>query len=258
MGTEVTIDEGANSSVEPTKATPTATVDAIVTTLVSEKPDVQEHAIEQAEADAAANKGKDSAGNSFDPQIHAVNVNGTPRMTTRGAYALKRGKKPTTSQNAQNSPKSQSVKGVVLPGTQPAQSAKEQESRAAGVGAANLMFALMQGIGGAEWAPRIDPKLGIDEKLMMEGAHADAFHAWGWGDLPPGLALAAAYCMYALPRLQMPATKTRMQRFRVWMGSKIGAWRASRKAKKRGFPETDVERADRDARAKFERERDGV
>jgi hypothetical protein len=260
MSDETSVGSGANEPTVTSNPTPTVTVEAIAATLKAEKPAVQEHAIAQAEAEAAAAEGKDSGGNSFNPAIHAVNADGTPRKTVTGRYALKRGKKANSSADSKNS---QSVKtgtaarGIVLPGAPAQASATEQEARIAGAGAANMFFAVRVGVGGTEWAPRIDEKSGMNEKVMMEHAAGDYFAAKGWGDLPPGLALFAAVCMYALPRLSMPQTKTRMQRFRIWIGSKIGAWRASRLAKKRGFPETDVERADRHAREKFERERDG-
>src|SRR5690348_13574231 len=107
-------DSGAAVTV---KATPTATLDAIAATLVSERPAVSEHAIAQAEADAAAAVGKDKDGNTFNPAIHATDASGKPRLKANGAYALKRGKKSGASQSASTEKNSQSVKGIVLPGT---------------------------------------------------------------------------------------------------------------------------------------------
>lgn len=247
---------GANDtgSVKPT---PTATLDAIAATLIEQKPPVSEHAIAQREADAAAAVGQDSDGNVFDPSIHAVNADGTPRTRANGSYALKRGRKSTSSQNPPKNSGAAKAKGVAVPGTVPARDALEQQARQTGVGAANMMFILAQTLGGSEWAPRIDPNIGLDEKAMMEQAHADAFAAWGIGDIPPGWALVFAYAMFAGPRFTMPVTKTRMQKLRGWIGAKIGKWKANRKFKKRGFPETDVEEADRHGREKFRQERDG-
>lgn len=234
----------AGATVE---STTTETAASIAATLVSEQPAVQPHAIEQAETERAANANKDQHGNAFDPKIHATNADGTPRKTVRGAWALKRGNK------GKNAPPPSS-NGIVLPGASSGASAKEQESRAAGAGAANLLFALAIGLGGAEWQPVIDEKNGRNEKLMLEHAFGEYFVSKQWGDLPPGLALTAALCMYALPRFAMPQTRTRFQKFKAWAAGKYGAWVAKRKANRRGVPESNIERADRVAREQYRRE----
>lgn len=237
------------------KPTPTATVESIAGTLIGEKPAPQEGAIAQAEAERVAQADKDVNGQAFNPAIHAANADGSPRKTARGAWALKRGRKGSAS--ATPAAAASAHKGIVVPGGAAAMPIKEQEARAAGAGAANLFLAVMTGIGGQEWMPRIDDKSGMNEKAMLEGAAADYFAAKGWGDLPPGLALTAAVCMYALPRFAMPQTQTRMQKFKIWLGGKIGKWRAARLARKRGMPESDVERAERDARERYQREKRG-
>lgn len=256
MGTQVSGTEVATNVPVTPEPTPTATVDAIAATLVSEKPAPSEHAIAAAQAEAAANEGKDAAGERFNPAIHAVNADGSPRKTVGGRYALKRGKKAGSTQAPPST-----IKGVVIPpgvagaGTTP--SLKEQQARLGGVQATGLLFMLCIGMGGQEWQPRKDDKTGLDEKLMMETAMGDFFVAHDWEDLPPGLALCVAFGMYAMPRFQMPQTRTRAQRFKAWLGAKIGAWRANRKAKRRGLPESDVERADREARELYAREKAG-
>jgi hypothetical protein len=219
---------------------------------VTEKPDVQPHAIEQADAERAAAVGKDAQGNSYDPNIHAQNPDGSPRKTVRGTYALKRGRKGGKSPTG--AAPTQSANGVILPGASANMSAKEQESRHAGAAAANLMLAVSVGIGGEEWQPVIDDKTGKNEKLMLEMAFGDYFAAKQWGDLPPGLALCAAVCMYAVPRFGMPKTKTRMQRFKEWLGAKYGAWKGRAIARRRGMPLTDIEKADLVARKQFRQE----
>lgn len=243
MGNENSTGEGGTEPVEPTNATPTATVESIATELIGEKPGVSEHAIAAHSARQAANVGKDKAGATFNPAIHAVNADGSPRTTTKGIFALKRGRKG----GAAEAPKATN-KGVVIPGASVAASSNEQAARAGGAGAANLMLMVSVALGGAEWHPVKDDKTGRDEKLMLETAFGDFFVSQGWQDLPPGWALAAACGMYALPRFAMPQTRTRMQRAKEWLWGKIGSWRARRSAKKRGLPESDVERADREGR----------
>jgi hypothetical protein len=221
-------------------ATPTAQLGAIAAELVGEKPAVSEHAIAAHVARTAANADKDSTGAAFNPAIHAVNADGSPRKTTRGAFAMKRGRKAGTVEAPKATPK-----GIVIPGTAPGANAKEQEARAGGVGATNLVLMTLVALGGQEWQPVKDDKIGRDEKLMLETATGDFFVAQGWQDLPPGWALVAAWGMYALPRFTMPQTKSRAQKVKEWVFGKIGSWRAKRAARKRGVPESDIEREDR-------------
>lgn len=257
MGTQVSGTSVASDAPATSEATPTATVDAIASTLISEKPAVSEHAIAAAQVEAAAQQGKDSQGNSFNAAIHATNADGSPRKTITGRFALKRGKKSGAAPSATSQPAT-SIKGVVVPGASAQQSAKEQAARQGGAGAANLMLMCAVGLGGDEWQPRRDEKSCMDEKLMLETAFGDWFAAHEWQDLPPGLALVAAIGIYAMPRFQMPKTQTRMQKFKGWLGAKIGKWKATRIAKKRGVPESDVERADRESREHYAREKQPV
>lgn len=253
MPTEPAAPESSAPDAATVQNTPTADVSAIAATLTAEMPTPQPHAIAQAQAEAVAQQGKDVNGNEFNPAIHAVQADGTPRKTVGGRYALKRGKggnqssagSTGTSGTGSGAPK------LVIPGgspANPANAAKVAAARAGGRGAANLLLMLCVGLGGEEWQPREDKSTGMNEKVMLEEGFGDYFVAKDMQDLPPGLALVAMFGMYALPRFRMPQTRTRMQKFRAWVGSKIGAWKANRGAKKRGVPESDVERAERDAR----------
>lgn len=233
------------------KPAPTVSVESIAGVLITEEPAPQPHAIAQAEAETAASVGKDAKGNAFNPAIHAVNADGSPRKTVGGAYALKRGKKSANAQPAApgaKSANSANSTGIVIPGATSSMSAKEQASRTGGAQAANLFLMAAVMIGGDEFHPRKDEKIGLDEKVMLETVFGDYFAAKQWEDLPPGLALICGCGMFILPRLAMPKTQTRMQKVRGWLGAKIGRWKANRAAKKRGVPETDVERADREGR----------
>lgn len=246
LETETEVAPVAASTTVESKAGDNAA--SIAALLVSEQPDVQPHAIEQAETERAAGAVQDKFGTPFNESVHAKNPDGTPRKTVRGAWALKRGNKGKDAKPVAAS------NGIVLPGAPSAMSVKEQESRAAGAGAANLMFALAVGLGGTDWQPRVDEKTGQNEKVMLEHAFGEYFVSKQWGDLPPGLALCAALSMYVLPRFAMPATRSRMQRFKEWCASKYGAWKARRMARRRGVPESNIERADRTAREQYRKE----
>lgn len=247
-------DVTTNDAPANPQSTPTSDVSAIAAALQTEEPAPQQHAIDQALADSKAAEGKDKNGEIFNPAIHAANADGSPRTTNSGRFALKRGKKSGSAQlSTSGAQGTGTAKLNVPPGTAQAvqaatSAAKIAEARAGGKGAASLLLALSVGIGGEEWQPRADPKTGMNEQLMLEGAFGDFFVAQGWADLPPGWALVAVLSMYSLPRFRMPQTRTRLQKFRGWVGSMVGRWKANRNAKRRGLPESDIERADRESR----------
>lgn len=218
-----TVPAASTGSVE---STPGATdVSTLGATLLSEEPEVQQHAVEQARAEAESQKDADVNGEGFNPAIHAVNADGSPRKTVGGAWAKKRGNKGGAAAKPTTSAK------VNIPGQpgQPTQSeAKEQLARNGGKGAANLLMAVCVGLMGAEWQPVRDEKIGRDDKAMLESVFGDYFVATGKADLPPGWALAAGLTMYALPRFAMPQTRSRMSRVKDWFGAKYVQWRARR------------------------------
>lgn len=261
-------DPGASPSTaapEVSNNAPTATVESIAAEVAADKPTVQEHAIAQADAERIAQQGKDVNGQPFNPAIHAANADGSPRKTARGAWALKRGRKSSgtaangsTAASAPASPGG-SNKGIVVPGAAEAAKAKNESlARQGGAQCAALAVTLAVGMLGQEWAPRKPPDSPADEMQMLAEATGDYFVSKNWQDLPPGAALVAAVAMYSLPRLRMPQTQSRIQKFRIWVGSKIGAWKARRIAKRRGVPESDIERAERDSRQRYQQEKQGA
>lgn len=222
------------SAASPDAPPPTeggATVSDIADMLASERPAVQQHVVDNArqeatETAAAAAENKDAAGTIFDATKH------TGTKTTTGVWRAKKQKTGTvTASGSKLGTGTQSTASVV--GASSASASKEAQARAGGKGAANLLLALSVGLGGPEWQPRRivaeDKKtLLLDEKDMLESAFGDYFVATGKADLPPGWALTAACAMYALPRTQMPATQSRLQRAKAWLGSKVLAFRAKR------------------------------
>lgn len=216
----------STSELATGQSTPaSADVSTIGVTLMSEQPAVQEHAISQAAADAAAQSNHDVNAQPFNAAIHAVNADGSPRKTAKGAWALKRGKKAGAAQSGTASPKLTIPGGA---GITVEQANKEQLARRGGAGAANLLMAVCVGLGGTEWQPRADAKTGLDEKAMLEGVFGDYFVATNKTDLPPGWALVAGCAMYALPRFGMPQTQSRLKRVKNWVGAKIVQFRARR------------------------------
>lgn len=201
-----------------------STVSDIAATLSEERPEVQRHVVDAAQANAAtdataAAENVDSSGTVFDALKH------TGTKTTKGLWRSKKAGKETTGSKlgapAQTSPAATTSSAV----------AKEAQARAGGKGAANLFMAVAVGLGGNEWQPRIlmaeDRKtVLLNEKEMLEGVFADYFVATGKADLPPGWALAAGIGMYSVPRFQMPVTRSRMTRIKEWAQAKYLAFRA--------------------------------
>lgn len=88
-------------------------------------------------------------------------------------------------------------------------------------------------LGGEEWRPIVNDK--ENEQAQMEEVWGNYFVAKGVTDFPPGLAL-SIYCIgYSARRFTMPETQTRAQRFKEWIGGKIGRWKARRAAKRAGI-----------------------
>ncbi len=226
--------ETANgATTEPGAPAPTATsesstpppasdVSDIAATLAGERPDVQPHAIEAAKAQTAAEVKLDKAGTAFDPSKHTGSILKDGTWRTRkgvpagpaGAAAPSAGKSPSKLGGPTNAPTPTNNKEIA--------------GRASGKAAASLLLMAGVGLGGEEWQPRLDDKLGIDERGMLEMAFGDYFVATGKTDIPPGWALVAAVGMYALPRFAMPKTRSRLAVVKSWIGAKIVKWKAKR------------------------------
>lgn len=225
-----------NTSNEVEGAAPSgsgsANLEAIADELTSDMPEVQTHALEQERENEKARLDEfaglvDRDGNPFDPSVHKVNKQGEPTLSTKGLLIKKPGRK-TDKQRAQSTIGSSGGGGSVV-GVE--QARNEQQARATGAAAANMMFTAGIVIGGDEWQPMRDEKLGIDEKTMVESAFGDYFVATGKTDLPPNVALTVAICGYILPRFTMPKTQSRFARY----GAGIKKWWANRKLKKHGL-----------------------
>lgn len=199
-------------------------------------PEVQDHAVEAARASREPGPEEttepesqsstpssdlfDSAGERFNPEIHATGKDGRGKKTAKGNWAKKRGRKSGT---------------LNIPGDKSAE-AREKEREAArlaesvqlGEVAAHLIFTLGEGLGGDEWKPIVDPVTGKDEPVAMTNAFAKYFHMKGMSDFPPGAMVLLAISMYALPRLTKDQTKKnlgnfakRMKRFYTYIRGKV-------------------------------------
>lgn len=241
-----TENKGPPSPDNTTTTAPTAAVEStadiadIASTLAATMPEVQEHAVQQAaeQARAAESSPTDKAGARFDPAIHVSGADGKGVLTVRGTWAQKRGRKSNTA-GATAAPRaasgnvagSASQLGASASPAETQKAALTLQSRQAGIAAAEMMFMAGRVIGGEEWLPMKNEKLGLDERAMMHSAFGDYFVATNKVDIPPGAALAFAMCAYMGPRFTMPQTQARFKAIK----QKIVQWWINRKLRKQGL-----------------------
>lgn len=175
-------------------------------------PDIQPHAVAAAEQEQKAQSNvRDNHGNIFNPDDHAVDSEGNPKLTKLGKFAKKRGVKKGSTHTAGGS--------MVAA---PAKQTKAQEVAILAQSSAQMIFTVGRILGGEEWAPLIDEKNGVDESANMYAA----FHAY-WerkaedeDELPeihPALMIGFVLLCYAGPRFAMPKTKSRYLRAKLWV-----------------------------------------
>jgi hypothetical protein len=212
----------------------------IATELAASMPDVQEHAVAQAqrEQQAANDVPRDKSGALFDPATHVTGADGKGTLTVRGTWAQKRGRKAGNAAPVTNAGvvRNSTLGGpAAAPTPQALQLAQQQQneaqSRAAGVAAAEMLFVAGQAIGGEEWAPMLNKAMGLDERTMMHGAFGEYFVKSGTKDIPPGAALTFCIIAYIAPRFAMPKTQTRYQKVK----GALVTWWVNRKLRKQGL-----------------------
>lgn len=153
----------------------------------------------------------------FDPNIHATNEDGTPKLTPKGRLAKKRGRdKAAGSFNAAASVSrpgsANGISGAPSTGTDAPIPINPAVYKAAGQAAATITIGSCTMLLGPAW--HLDPRKPeeADEYKTMSGAYADYFKATGITDISPGWILALVLTGYAMPRFQDPVTLSRFQR----------------------------------------------
>lgn len=206
---------------DPTPAATAFDFESAVSGMVEDMPEPQPHAMKVPEGEGSSSSSQpvpsappagetDDSGVAWNPLFHATGRDGKGVKTAKGTWRARRGVgKPRLDTGAGSS-------ASAAPPAPPQPSAQEQAARAGGMTAANLLMTAGIGLFGTEWEPRVDQATGLDERKFLQGAFADYFVSKGWGDLPPGLALATAVGFYALPRLHMPHTQKRVGGIAIW------------------------------------------
>lgn len=155
----------------------------------------------------------------FDPAVHAVNPDGTPRKKSDGGFAMKRGRKPGTVTSAPGATPAQP-----RPDTGPAKSPKaaRQSGVITNAMAAKYIFASattgLAQVLGPEWLPESQ-----EEADGMRGVIKDYFDAHGQVQISPETMLALSVIGYSVPRVQHENTRTKIVRAFGWVKSVLGA-----------------------------------
>jgi len=159
----------------------------------------------------------DRLGNKFDPALHEVNSNGSPRINRDGYLAGKPGRPGKFKQaHASRQEPPPADHAQIQPQVQPDQEAADRKATAAFF---TLMFISGSvGLFGEEWLPT----KGMNEQEMLINKCDDWLKSMGISDLPPGLALVAAVGAYAAPRVFKPNTQTRMKIVFVTLKDSVG------------------------------------
>lgn len=165
----------------------------------------------------------------FDPEIHAVNPDGTPKLRTNGSYALKRGRKRGGTFPVPGA--DHATAGIPDPGADTAQATPPVTS-APQVAAATLnnaqtaLFLVTSVTGvlsraiGPEWAAEKSEVKGLSDATK---AYLDAT---GGLNLSPGIALSLAIASYAAPRFAHENTRSRFGRMYDWCRDRFAVIRS--------------------------------
>lgn len=172
----------------------------------------------------------------FDPEIHAVNADGTPRLRVNGAYALKRGNggakrraaiAEAASADTFHAPEMSA--GVSEPAPTPkstrAPPSLTQASAATITNAQTAVFLVNTVTGilsrtiGPEWAADKTETKGLSDATKQ---YLDSV---GGLEISPGMALCLAVASYAAPRFAHENTRSRLGRVYDWCRDRYHAIR---------------------------------
>jgi hypothetical protein len=218
-------------------------LDVVGDELVAEIPEPQQHAIDQAAADNqqenpnAAPLEVDLLGVPWDSTLHATDSKtGKGILTAKGSWRKRRGLKGSPS-HLNTGPAAAPSEPKEDP-TVTEKRTLEQQNRMAGVMAGTMLVRLSTAVGGKEFLPRTITTAGVtySEEEFLQNAFGDYFVAKGISDIPPGMVLASALCMYYLPRFQEPAVREKGSRFVSWCKGRVEALYFWFKYKRKGKP----------------------
>lgn len=161
----------------------------------------------------------DSAGDTFDPTLHAVGRDGAPSITAAGRFRRRRGSGRSTSHSGDAAWR-EPAPGLRLPGVTDVRDLTPHH-------AAQLATGMWCNVGtmifGSDWMPDSPAERGA-----VQGAFEDYFEATGITDLPPGWALAVTLGGYAATRFVRPTPSQRIASMIGWVRGRYAGWRMGR------------------------------
>jgi hypothetical protein len=226
---------------EPSQPVEIQALDAIADDLISDMPDVSQHAIDAENQRESAEIAKfahltDRFGVSFDPAIHKTKADGSPSLTKTDKLI----RRPEAGSNSPGRKPTDKTPGKTGDEKSPDQTRIIQAHASAQVATA-VLINLGVGIGGDEWKPRkLDD---FDESEYLTSAFRDYFAAQETPELSPKAALSIALMAYAMPRFAMPNTRKRSATGVKWVYTKWVEWRTKRKMKKERAHEKALEKS---------------
>lgn len=161
---------------------------------------------------------KDKRGIPFDPEKHAVDASGAPRIDKTGRFinrnAGRIGKNATASGSTVYTPPPAPPP--------PAPPAPPDKYKVASETLISLFQGLLITFGQEEGI--LDPA----EKIALSEPLEQTLRKHDVGDMPPEMALAMVAGSIVLTRLGKPKTQTTVQKIRLWLGSKFAAWQGGK------------------------------
>lgn len=151
----------------------------------------------------------------FDPEIHAVNPDGTPRLKADGTYALKRGSKAGKRARAALPPKNaasvEDAGAAAKPSENTEEAARKIQLEASAAMSANIVF----NIGVMVFGDPLGKPKDKGEAEGMKLAFQNYYTIRGVPDIPPELGLFIVVAAYAGPRLRHESMRDKVK---AWAG----------------------------------------
>lgn len=150
----------------------------------------------------------------FDPSIHAMNDDGTPKKKADGSFALKRGRKAGSAGSALPPKNAPAKNGVGVPGidSRPKISSDEAARQSANMVINVAVWTLGEEIG------KPTDKAEADGLLL---SFKNYYDSRGVPDIPPEIGLFVALGAYIGPRLMHEKSKSKIEKAKLWIASKL-------------------------------------
>lgn len=167
----------------------------------------------------------------FDPAVHSVNPDGTPRLRVDGSYARKRGKGGRKSGDTDDGAGGDDLFGGYVPGTQttpgtpaqtpsPTQTAPNMSSAQASAMLVIACTTVLAKVVGPEWA--VDKP---EQKALVDATKI-YLDSKGGLNVTPEMGLFIAVSMYAVPRLAQENTRSKIGLAVDWVRDRVTVLRS--------------------------------